>query len=358
MAVRLEGSEAGGRLRQILLAVVAGFAGLHAVGRIDLGARIVHLGDLVAAVAVKALGRVGIAQLVDLTVVGLDIAFEVFLVTAAAIAGDGELGSVSRGIADVVAGVAIDTNRCLRVVLAHGFLAMDRFAVVAQLVFVAGIAAQGRRLQAPGVALRRAFGRHRKCVGVVALVAARVRMRLVFLVRPRMEGTAVGQCIFSDLFQARGQGFALGFELARQLFVAGRAFKDFGSAGLGMVGRGVGDVLVAGHALHLGVHRFRIVVGVYRIELGRAVRPRHFDGGGLGVVTAQAFGAAQIVRSRAGRHQGEQGKQGDQASCDSRSGNSSYFHSCDGMFAELAPDLKQATDSADQRCRRIVSRIA
>ena len=58
--VRLEGHKSRGR------GCVALLAGVEAVGRIDRGSGIVDALDVVTAVAVEALRRIGIAQLVDL----------------------------------------------------------------------------------------------------------------------------------------------------------------------------------------------------------------------------------------------------------------------------------------------------
>ena len=44
------------------------------------------------AVAVEALGGIGVTQLVDLAVLGFEIGFQLLLMAIAAVLGDGELG--------------------------------------------------------------------------------------------------------------------------------------------------------------------------------------------------------------------------------------------------------------------------
>ena len=69
-----------------------------------------------AAMAVVALGRVGMAQGVDLAVVGVFIGLVIFLMTTAALRGNGQFDGVRRGVADAVRGVAVGADGGLQVV--------------------------------------------------------------------------------------------------------------------------------------------------------------------------------------------------------------------------------------------------
>ena len=110
--------------------------------------------------AVVALGGVGIAQGIDLPVVGRLVGFVVVLVATAALAGDGQLERIARGVADRVGTMAIGADRRLGILLVQDFLAMDRTRVGFQLVRVAILAAGLGDSQAIFGILRRALGRH------------------------------------------------------------------------------------------------------------------------------------------------------------------------------------------------------
>src|SRR5450759_2818635 len=114
--VRLERGEPLRRTHMTLL------AGLQAVVRMHLRLRIVYALDAMAAVAVEALGRIGVTQFVDLAVVGLGIGFQALMMTVAAVLGDGEPGRILCRIFDVVGGMAIRADRRDRVtVVQHCF---------------------------------------------------------------------------------------------------------------------------------------------------------------------------------------------------------------------------------------------
>ena len=69
------------------------------------------------AMAVGALGGVGIAQAVDLAVVGGFVGLVGILVAIAATGGDRQLGLVGRTADDVVGGVAVRADRRLEILL-------------------------------------------------------------------------------------------------------------------------------------------------------------------------------------------------------------------------------------------------
>ena len=91
IAVRLEGDEARGRVGWHFWQVC------KPVGREDGRARIVDALDRMVAVAVEALGRIGVAQRVDLAVIGRQVGLQLLLMAGAAVLGDDELGRVRNG---------------------------------------------------------------------------------------------------------------------------------------------------------------------------------------------------------------------------------------------------------------------
>src|SRR5450830_880010 len=84
IAVRLVTGKAGWHIRQTLLGVVAGSAGLEPVVWMNHGLRIIDPPYLVATVAVVALGRVVVAERTDLTVEGVLVGVEILHMTVAA----------------------------------------------------------------------------------------------------------------------------------------------------------------------------------------------------------------------------------------------------------------------------------
>ena len=146
--------------------------------------RVVHALDGVAAVAVEALGRVGVAQRVDLAVVGVGVGLQAFGVAVAAVLGDGELGRVLGRVLDVVGGMAVRADRRDRVLVVQHRLAVDRSRVLLAFLGVA-LAARVRNAEPPLGALVAACGID--VVRLVAVVAGGVGARLVFPARPRMD---------------------------------------------------------------------------------------------------------------------------------------------------------------------------
>src|SRR3972149_6214038 len=136
------------------------------------------------AVAVEALGCIGVAQLVDLAVIGSRIRFQAPLMAVAAVLGNRELGGVLGRILDVVGGVAVGADRGARVLVLQHFLSMHRRFVLHALCLMA-LAAGIRNVQAPLLPLGAAVGID--VVGIVAVIAACVGMRLVVPVRPRVD---------------------------------------------------------------------------------------------------------------------------------------------------------------------------
>ena len=179
VAVRLITGERCWHIRQALLGVVAGLAGFHPVVRMDHRFRVVDLQDLVAAMAVVALGRIGIAQRTDLAVEGVLVGVEFLDVAVAATGRYRQLEGVARGVGDAVRRVAVGADGCLRQQFFAVFLTVDGGQIGFQLFGMAGSAADGRNLQTPLGALRAALGRDVEAVRVVAAVARGIGLGLV-----------------------------------------------------------------------------------------------------------------------------------------------------------------------------------
>ena len=179
VAVRLIAGKRCWHIRQTLLDVVAGLAGLHPVVRMDQRFRIVDLADFVAAMAVVALGSVGIAQRTDLTVEGVLVRIELVHMAVAAIGRNGQLESVARSVGDGVRGMAVRADGRLRQQFLAVFLAVHGSQIGFELLGMAACAADRRNLQTPLRALRTVLGRHAEAVRVVAAVASRIGLGLV-----------------------------------------------------------------------------------------------------------------------------------------------------------------------------------
>ncbi len=211
--------------------------------------RIAHPLDAVAAVAVKTLGRVGVAQRVHLSVVGFGVGLQAFGVAAAAVPGDRQLGRVLRRIFDVVGGMAIRADRRHRVLVVQHCLAVHRRRVLLAFLGVA-LAARVRNAQPPLRAFGAAFGVD--VVRRVAVVAGCVGARLVFPVRPRVDGFHVVVDLLHHHPEPRVLlGLVLRLGGVPQGFVAADATDLVRHAGLV---RNFGDVGVALDAKPLAVH--------------------------------------------------------------------------------------------------------
>src|SRR6185503_9061896 len=104
--------------------------------------------DGVVAVAVEALCGIGVAQRVDLAVIGLHVALVVVDVAAAAVARDDEADVVGPRAADLVRGVAIGAHGGVGVLVLQHFGAVHRSGIGLALLDVA-VAADARDRQAP-----------------------------------------------------------------------------------------------------------------------------------------------------------------------------------------------------------------
>ena len=93
IGMRAEGDEPQRRLISFF-PVMALFAGLETIIGVHGRFRIIRLQDDMTAVAVETLGRVRIAQLGDLAVIGVAVAREVLLMAASSILHDQEHGGV------------------------------------------------------------------------------------------------------------------------------------------------------------------------------------------------------------------------------------------------------------------------
>ncbi len=148
-----------------------------------------------AAVAVEALGGVGIAQPVDLPVIAREIGLLLLLVAGAAVLGDEHPHRVALGRLDVMGGVAVGADGRRRVFpLRHG-LAMGGGQVGVLLLFVAAPAdlgvlepVIGARLTAQGA----------DAVRIVTVVAGGVGARLVLLVGAGMDRVHVAVDLLHD----------------------------------------------------------------------------------------------------------------------------------------------------------------
>ena len=121
--------------------MVALLACLQPVLGTDLGVGIVDLEDAMAAVTVEALGGGGIAQRIDLAMVGVAVGFQVVFMATAAFFREGQLDRAGRGVADAVRGMAVDAHRRLQIVLLVERLAMHGAVVFLQFVAMALLAA-------------------------------------------------------------------------------------------------------------------------------------------------------------------------------------------------------------------------
>ena len=225
--------------------------------------------------AVVALGRIGVAQGVDLSVVGRLVGLVVVLVATAALAGHRELERIARGVADRVGAVAIGADRSLCIFLVQGFLAVHRTCVGFQLVGMAILAAGLGDAQAQLGVLRRAFGRHIEAVRVVAVVARGIGLGLVVRVGPCMEGLLVGLDVFGDQPEAwLALGRSILLRLLPQALVAACAIhllqllRGVFGVQVGFVGV-VRDVGVAGDALHPGMHALAELVRGHAVQGAR-----------------------------------------------------------------------------------------
>ena len=100
----LEARKSLGRFRVTFLTSLQAVIRMH--GRL----RIIDPLDGVASVAVKTLGRVGVAQPVDLAVVGFRVGLQALGMAVSAVPGNDDLGRIFRGVLDVMGGVAIGTD--------------------------------------------------------------------------------------------------------------------------------------------------------------------------------------------------------------------------------------------------------
>ena len=262
--------------------------------------------------AVVALGRVGVAQGIDLSVVGRFVRFVLGFVATAALPGHGELERIGRGVADRVGAVTVSASRRLGVLLVHDFLAMHGTCVGVQLIRMAVLAAGLGNAQAVLGVFRRAFRRHLEAVRVVAVVARGVGLGLVVRVGPGVERFLVGLDVFGDQPEARlalGRSILLG--LLPQALVAAcaihflqllRGVLRVQIAFLGVVR----DVGVAGDALHLGMHALSELVRGHAVQRPRfAFRAGNLQLAFLAVMAAEAGGVVQRLgrccRCRNGR---------------------------------------------------------
>ena len=231
-AVRLEAGEAGRGQGQVLLATVAGLAGLQSVVGVHLGLRLIGLADAMAAMAVVALGGVGIPQRVDLAVVGGLVGGVLVLVAVAAVGGDRQLDRPRRGVAHPVRAVAVGTHGRLGVAFVDRFLAVHRTRVVLDRLFVAVGPAQRRAVQSPLRVSRAVLGRDVEAVRVVAVVATGVGLASVLLAAPCVIGGAIGVDVLDDRAQpGSGRCGLVGLRGVPQLLVAVGAAGASGRSG-------------------------------------------------------------------------------------------------------------------------------
>ena len=242
VGVRLELHEARRRVEMALL------AGLQAVVRMHARCRIVHALDRVAAVAVEALGGIGEAQRVDLTVVGPHVGLQLLVVAIAAVLGDQQPGRVERRVLDVVRGVAVRADRRFRIAVLQRLLAVHRGLVGLELLGVAR-AAGIRQIEPPPVPVGAAL--RIDVVGFVAIVAGGVGARLIFLVGLRVDRLHVAADHVDDAAQL---GDFVGLVLVLRVFQQILMAIDAADLHLDLFVRNLGDVGVALDALPLAVH--------------------------------------------------------------------------------------------------------
>jgi len=159
----LKGDKTGGRTLMALPAGLQAIVGMHA------GRGIADTLDLVTSVTVKTLGRIGVAQRIDLAVIGLRVGLQAFFMTISAVPGDDQPRQVHRRAFHVMGRVAIGADRRIGVGLLQDFLAVHRSRVRGQLPRVA-LAADVGDAQAPLGADRTAL--RIDVMGVMAVVAA------------------------------------------------------------------------------------------------------------------------------------------------------------------------------------------
>jgi len=281
-------------------------AGLDPVVGMDLRGRVVDSLDFVAAVAVEALGRVGVSQRGDAAVESVLVGLELLVVAAAAIGGDGQFEGIAGGVADGVGRVAVGAHRRLSQHVLGVLLAMDRTLVGVELLGVAG-AAQARDAQTPLGVFGRVLGRYVEAVDVVAVIALGFRFGLVLGTGPGMERFPVGFDVLGDDAQARPVGGpAVLFRQLPQFHVAVGAI-DLLQRLRRVLGvdvaffRVVLDVRVAGHALHQGMHALAVLLGRDALQcMGLALGVLDFQLGLLGVVAAQAGRVVEACGGRSG----------------------------------------------------------
>ena len=235
VGVRLERQEALGRVDMAVL------AGLQPVGRKDARRRVRYALDVVAAVAIEALGGEGEAQLVDLAVIGVEVGGEFLLVAIAAVLGDGELGRGQERILDVHSVMAIRAHRRLRIAVLQHLLAVHRIAIDLELLGVA-LAAGVRQIEPPPVIIGGAL--RIDVMRVVAIVAGGVGARLVLQAGLRMDRPQE-EVDLRDHFAQFLEFLAVGFAFVLGVFIQRLMAFDAADLDGGLGVRNLRDVLVA-----------------------------------------------------------------------------------------------------------------
>ena len=203
IAVRLESGEAGAGVGVALL------TRSEPVGREHGRTVVVDPLDRMAAMAVEALGGIGVAQGVDLPVIGVQIGFQLFLMARAAVLGDDQLGRVQQRVFNVVTGVAVRAGRRRGIMVLQHQLAMNRVCIGRKFFGMARAAGVGQ-VQPPS--LPGGGPRRIDVVRVMAIVAGRIGFRLVGQRRPRMNRIHELADLLDDEAQS-GEFFCLSFYL-------------------------------------------------------------------------------------------------------------------------------------------------
>ena len=181
----------------------------------------------------------------------------------AAVLGDQQPGLVEEGILHVVRGVAVRADRRLRIALLQYFLAVHRGFVSREFRGVAG-AASIRQIEPPPITVGSAL--RIDVVGVVAIVAGGVGVRLIFLVRLRVDRLHIAADHVDDAAQLGDLiGLVIVFRRVQQTLMA----VDAADFHLDLFMRNLGDVGVALDALPLAMHAAQEAVLQHRRRRAR-----------------------------------------------------------------------------------------
>ena len=178
IAVRLEGHKPRARVGMAFPTRVKPIGRIH--GRTWVAGPL----DRMASMAVETLRRIGVAQGVDLSVIGRQVGLQPILMARAAILGNDQLGRAQDWVFDVMTGVAVRADRCLGIMFLQHLPAMDRRCVGCELRGMACAAGVGK-VQPPLCPDGSPWGID--VVGIMTIIAGRIGARLIRLRRLRMN---------------------------------------------------------------------------------------------------------------------------------------------------------------------------